>query len=129
MMPLIPQSIVAAIIAMRVRVNVPFAMAACFLSNPFTNVPFWTAQIRLGQWLIDMLALPVPAFLANAKIDLPLFHTVSVSNFIVGFLAMGVLLALCAYPLVHLFSAILPHHLPVGRHRLKPVSGNPDGEA
>ncbi len=129
MMPLIPQSIVAAVIAMRVRVNVPFAMAACFLSNPLTNFPFWTAQIRLGQWLIDVLALPVPAFLVNAKIDLPLFHTVSVSNFIVGFLAMGVLLALCAYPVVHLFSAILPHYLPVGRHRLRPVSGNPDGAA
>ncbi|MEY3896158.1 MAG: hypothetical protein RLZZ214_1678, partial [Verrucomicrobiota bacterium] len=44
---------------------------------------------------------------------LPGVKTVSVSNFIVGFLAMGVLLALAAYPLVHLFSAILPHHLPV----------------
>ena len=127
MMPLIPQSIVAAVIAMRVKVNVPFAMAACFLSNPFTNVPFWTAQIRLGQWLIDVLALPVPAFLANAHIELPVVHTVSVSNFIVGFLAMGVLLALCAYPIVHLFSAILPHYLPVRRHRHRLVVRNPDG--
>ena len=37
MVPLIPQSIFAAILAMRVKANVPMAMAACFISNPFTN--------------------------------------------------------------------------------------------
>jgi uncharacterized protein len=52
---------------------------------------------------------------------------ISVSNFIVGFLAMGLLLALCAYPLVHLFSALLPHHLPVRRHRLGPLLDEDDG--
>ncbi len=119
MMPMIPQSIVAAILAMRVKVNVPFAMAACFISNPFTNVPFWIAQIRLGQWLIDVLSLPVPHFLAKATAHMPGIGVISVSNFIVGFLAMGVLLALCAYPLVHLFSAILPKHLPVRRRGFK----------
>lgn len=117
MMPMMPQSILAAIIAMRSKVNVPFAMAACMISNPLTNVPIWLAQIRLGQWLIDMLSLPVPSFLARAHMDMPGVGSMSVSNFIVGFLAMGVLLALSAYPLVHLFSAILPHHLPVLRRR------------
>jgi uncharacterized protein (DUF2062 family) len=117
MVPMIPQSIVAAIVAMRVKVNVPFAMAACFISNPFTNVPFWIAQIRLGQWMIDTLSLPVPYFLVKAEMTLPGVGTLSVSNFIVGFVTMGVLLALCAYPVVHLFSAILPHHLPVRRRR------------
>ena len=115
MMPLIPQSLFAAVLAMRARVNVPFAMAACFITNPFTNVPFWYAQIHVGQWLIDFFSLPVPSFLAKATMSLPGVGTMSVSNFIVGFLAMGVLLALTAYPLVHLFSAILPHHLPARR--------------
>ena len=121
MMPMIPQSIVAAILAMRVKANIPFAMAACFVSNPFTNVPFWVAQIRLGQWLIDVLSLPVPHFLAKAHMSLPGVGQMSVSNFIVGFVAMGVILALCAYPLVHLFSAIMPHHLPVRRRKLRPI--------
>jgi uncharacterized protein (DUF2062 family) len=102
---------------MRLKANVPFAMAACFVSNPLTNVPIWVAQIRLGQWLIDALSLPVPHFLAKAHMSLPGLGTLSVSNFIVGFVAMGVLLALCAYPIVHLFSAILPHHLPVRKKR------------
>ncbi|MES2921568.1 MAG: DUF2062 domain-containing protein [Verrucomicrobiota bacterium] len=117
MMPFIPQSIFAAILAMRAKVNVPFAMAACFVSNPFTNVPFWYAQIHVGQWLINTLSLPV----LPGQITLPIVGIVSASNFIVGFVAMGVLLALSAYPLVHLFSAILPHHLPVRRHGMKPV--------
>jgi uncharacterized protein (DUF2062 family) len=122
MMPMIPQSIVAAILAMRVKANVPFAMAACFISNPFTNVPFWIAQIRLGQWLIDVLSLPVPHFLAKAHMSLPGVGTLSVSNYIVGFVAMGVLLALCAYPLVHLFSVILPQHLPVRKRPVVPAA-------
>ena len=120
MMPMIPQSIIAAILAMRVKANVPFAMAACWISNPLTNVPFWVAQIRLGQWLIDVLSLPVPHFLDKAHTSLPGVGTMSVSNFIVGFVAMGVLFALSAYPLTHLFSAILPQHLPV-RRKNRPV--------
>ena len=85
MMPLIPQSIIAAILAMRVKVNVPFAMAACFISNPITNGPFWYAQIHLGQWLINVLSLPVPPFLAKAQTSLPGIGPMSVSNFIVGY--------------------------------------------
>ena len=117
MMPFIPQSIFAAILAMRAKVNVPFAMAACFVSNPFTNVPFWYAQIHIGQWLINTFSLPV----LPGQITLPIVGIVSASNFIVGFVAMGVLLALSAYPLVHLFSAILPHYLPVRRRGIAPV--------
>lgn len=117
MVPLIPQSIFAAVLAMRVRANVPMAMAACFISNPFTNVPFWLAQIWLGQWLIDFLSLPIPHFFAKAQVDLPGVGVVSMSNFIVGFTALGTLMALAAYPLVHLFSLVLPHHLPVRKNR------------
>lgn len=115
MVPFIPQSIFAAILAMRAKVNVPFAMAACFVSNPFTNVPFWYAQIHMGQWLINVLSLPV----LPGQITLPIVGIVSASNFIVGFVAMGALLALSAYPLVHLFSAILPHYLPVHRRGVR----------
>lgn len=119
MMPMIPQSLFAAIFAMRAKVNVPFAVGACFITNPFTNVPIWIAQIRFGQWLIDVLSLPVPGFLAGAHINMPGLGSLSVANFIVGFLSMGVVFALAAYPLTHLFSALLPHHLPVRRAKLR----------
>ncbi len=118
MIPLIPQSIIAAIVAMRVKANVPFAMAACFISNPFTNLPFWIAQIRLGQWLIDTCGLRVPLVLAKAQMSLPGVGVMSVSDFIVGFIAMGLLMALAAYPVVHLFSAFLPKYLPVRQRKL-----------
>lgn len=120
MVPFIPQSIFAAILAMRVRANVPFAVAACFVSNPFTNVPFWIAQIALGRWLIDLFSLPEP----KGHVTLPGLGVVSVGDFIVGFPAMGFLMALAAYPLVHLFSAILPHHLPVRRRGLRKELGS-----
>jgi uncharacterized protein len=117
MVPLIPQSIFAAILAMRVKANVPMAVAACFISNPATNVPFWIAQISLGQWIIDTLHLPVPHFFARVQMQLPGVGTISISNFIVGFTALGLLMSLLAYPLVHLFSAVMPHHLPVRKKR------------
>lgn len=119
MVPLIPQSIFAAILAMRAKANVPMAMAACFISNPFTNAPFWFAQIRLGQWLIDTLHLPIPHFFQKVHMSLPGVGEVSVSNFIVGFTGLGLLMALAAYPIVHLFSAIMPHHLPVRSARMR----------
>lgn len=121
MMPMIPQSIFAAILAMRVKANVPMAMAACFVSNPLTNVPFWVGQIRLGQWLIDTFSLPVPHFLEKAQTHMPGVGTMSISNFIVGFVAMGLVMALLAYPIVHAFSAIMPHHLPVRRRKDRQV--------
>lgn len=123
MVPFIPQSIFAAVLAMRVRGNVPFAIAACFISNPITNAPFWLAQIWLGQWFINFFSLPIPNFVSKVSLDLPGVGIASLSNFIVGFITLGTLMALCAYPIVHLFSAVLPHHLPVRkRGQLKAVA-------
>ncbi len=113
MIPLIPQSIFAAIIAMRAKANVPFSIAACFISNPFTNVPFWCAQLWIGNLINSNLPLPMPGFLEKAHCSLPGLGVVSMNDFIVGFVALGVMMALAAYPIVHLFSAVMPHHLPV----------------
>ena len=116
MVPFVPQSIFAAILAMRVKANVPFAVAACFVSNPVTNVFFWPAQIWLGRWLTELLHLEHMPF-EGVQTDLGIAGTVSLNHFIIGFTVFGVLMALLAYPVVHLFSAVLPHHLPVRRHR------------
>lgn len=114
-LPIPAQSIFAAIAAMRMRSNVPFAMAACWLSNPFTNVPIWIGQLFLGNWVHSTFDLPLP----QGQIQLPGFGTVPVGNFVLGSVVSGLLLALLAYPLVHLFSAILPHHLPVRKASLR----------
>ncbi|MBK1883080.1 DUF2062 domain-containing protein [Luteolibacter pohnpeiensis] len=107
MMPIPFQTIPSALIAMKAKANVPFAVAACWITNPLT-IPFvFSAQFKLGQWMHDSLNVPKPPFLGPKAAD-----------FTLGFLTSGVLLALCAYPLVHLFSALLPQHLPVRKSRL-----------
>lgn len=117
-LPVPIQSLFAAVVAMRIRANVPFAMAACWLSNPFTNVPIWAGQMFLGNWIQDRLHLPMPSILSMEKHFNDL-GTVHLGNFLLGSVVSGVLLALAAYPIVHLFSAIMPHHLPVRKPLLK----------
>jgi uncharacterized protein len=107
------QMIGAAVVAMRFRANVPFAMAACWISNPVTNIPIGVAQFRLGEWLRTSVGVPMPHFLERAQINLPGAGTLNAASFVLGSLAMGLTLAAGAFLLVRLFSAVLPHHLPV----------------
>ncbi|MFD0893474.1 DUF2062 domain-containing protein [Luteolibacter ambystomatis] len=117
-LPIPAQSLFAAIVAMRMRANVPFAMAACWLSNPFTYAPMWAAQLFLGNWVQKHFHLPLPEILSMEK-NFPVVGTVHAGNFILGAIVLGLLLALATFPLIHLFSALLPHHLPVRKTPLK----------
>lgn len=106
MMPMPMQTLAAAAVAVRSRVNVPFAVAACFVSNPLTEPFIRISQFRFGGWLRENLDVTVPRV---GQISLPQ----GVADFIIGFLLAGILLAFIAYPLVHAFSAILPETLPI----------------
>ena len=114
------QMLPAAIFAMRARANVPFAIAACWITNPFTTPPIMWAQFVIGQWMRKSLGVPMPKFIENVHFTVPKVGELNAASYILGMMTMGVIVALCAYPVVHLFSAILPHHLPVRkrRHRL-----------
>lgn len=115
-MMLVPfQMIPAALIAMRVRANVPFAMAACWVSNPLTTPVLFYLQYRLGQVLRDSLGVPMPDFLIQVQFDVPGVGMLNAASYILGMIISGVLLAILAYPIVHLFSAMMPHHLPIRR--------------
>jgi len=111
------QMIPAAIIAMWLRANVPFALAGCWVSNPLTTPPVLYIQFRLGDWMRDTLSVPMPGFLSKVQFDVSGVGQLNAASFILGMFTSGILLASCAYPLVHLFSAIMPHHLPVRRYR------------
>ena len=117
MMPMPFQMVPAALIAMRFRGNVPIAMGACWLSNPLTQVPVWLFQFRLGDWIRTAMSIPMPELLVRAHLPLPGVGNLNAASFVLGFLTCGVILALAAFPLTHLFSTLLPHHLPVGRYR------------
>ncbi|MEO0017807.1 MAG: hypothetical protein RLZZ522_1090 [Verrucomicrobiota bacterium] len=125
-MPMPFQTVPAVLFAMRFRGNVPIAMAACWLTNPFTQVPVTWFQFRLGEWLRTTLSIPMPHFLVQADLVLPGAGHFNVAGFVLGFLTSGVVLALAAFPLVHLFSAMLPHYLPALRHRPRPPKLTPD---
>lgn len=125
MMPIPFQSVVAAILAARAKLNIPFAVIGCWVTNPLTMVPIWLSQEKLGSWLRHTLGVPMPGFLAKGQITFSMTHTdLNAASFILGFLAMGVICAFLAYPIVHLFSALLPHHLPRRRDpAVKPPAG------
>jgi len=124
-MPMPLQSVFAALVALRMKANVPFAIGACFLSNPFTNVPIWIAQLYIGNFIQKNIPVPMPDILDHMEKTLPGVGTINAANFIVGSIVSGLLLAFLSFPLVHLFSAIMPHHLPVLKRRLK-VSPDPE---
>jgi uncharacterized protein (DUF2062 family) len=111
------QMIPAALIAMRVRANVPFAMAACWISNPLTSPVLFYIQYRMGDFLRDSLGVPMPDFLIDVQFDVPGVGMLNAASYILGMIISGVLLAILAYPIVHLFSAMMPHHLPVRRRK------------
>lgn len=111
------QMVAAALIAMRSRANVPFAIAGCWVSNIFTHVPIWVAQEWLGDWMRESLGFPMPKFLTKVHFAIPEVGDVNLASFILGMMVSGIVLALLSYPVVHLFSAVLPHYLPVLKAR------------
>ncbi len=117
LMPL--QMLPAALIAMRLKANIPFAIAACWVTNPLTSPPVWYGQFRLGQWMRDSLNVPMPYFISNVQFEVPGLGMLNAASFILGMMTSGVLLSMCAFPLVHLFAAIMPHHLPVRRYKAR----------
>lgn len=135
LIPVPMQMMFAGVTAMRLKANVPVAMAACWLSNPLTNVPLFLGQLWLGNrtaeffglklpeitWFKDFLVwlsgshwfkVPIPEFILNANSG----------NFILGILVSALVAAAVSFPLVHLFSAVMPHHLPVRPLRSAKVS-------
>jgi uncharacterized protein len=121
------QMLFAAVLAMRFRVNVPFAMAGCWVSNVFTNVPLGLAQVWLGNWMIDVLHFPMPHFLRSVYFNVPEVGQINAAALILGMMVSAVLVALASYPIVHLFSAVMPHHLPVLKRRAPYISKKQGG--
>jgi uncharacterized protein (DUF2062 family) len=111
-MPVPAQSIAAALVTMKCKGNIPFAVGFCFLSNPFTNVPIWSAQLWLGKFIQDHVAVPMPSILCEMEATLPGLGPVNARGFIVGSVASGCLLAAAAFGLVRLIALVLPLHLP-----------------
>ncbi len=107
MLPIPFQMILAALACMRAKANIPMAMAACWVSNPFTQVAIWLSQEKLGDWIREKTALSVPHFM---DVERTVFNTtLNLGSFTVGFFIMGVILSILAYPIVYGISIFLPN--------------------
>ncbi len=51
-LPPIGQSLIAAAVAILLRVNLPIAVAACWITNPVTTPPMFYFAYRLGCWVL-----------------------------------------------------------------------------
>ena len=108
MLPIPFQMLLAGLASVRAKANIPIAMAACWVTNPFTQVAIWLAQERLGDWLRSKSDAPVLHMFDIERTVLGLV-TLNVASFTVGFLAMAVILSILAYPFVYGVSAFLPN--------------------
>jgi uncharacterized protein (DUF2062 family) len=111
------QMVPAALLAMRVKANVPFAIAGCWVTNPLTIPPVIWSQYLLGDWLRHSCGVPMPKFLTQVPFPHEKLGDLNAASYMLGMITSAVILALAAYPIVHVFSAILPHHLPVRKKR------------
>lgn len=101
--------LLAALASMRARVNIPISMAACWVTNPFTHPPLIALQINFGHWIREHIQIPLPfdktteiAFLGVRVVGSP-------ADFVVGFLTIGVVLSILAYPIVYGISMFFPN--------------------
>lgn len=109
MLPIPFQMLIAAVWCMRMRVNIPIGMTACWITNPFTQVPIIMLQLRFGHWIREHIHIPLPFDKSMQFKFLGIQLTGNPADFFVGFLAMGILLSIIAYPLVYGISAFLPN--------------------
>lgn len=53
----VAQTVVAALLALPARANVPVAALTTFLTNPLTTPPLWVAAYWLGSWILRVDSL------------------------------------------------------------------------
>jgi uncharacterized protein len=116
-LPIPGQMLLAALGSVRFRANVPFALAACWVTNPLTQLPIMLFQERFGDFLRDSLHIPIHPILEKIQVSLHFIpgmenEVLNGGSFILGFITLAILLLLLAYPLVYLLSALMPKMLP-----------------
>jgi uncharacterized protein (DUF2062 family) len=114
--------LLAGIWAVPFRANIPIALAACWVTNPLTQLPFILFQEKFGDFLRESLRIPIHPVLEKIQIPMSFFpgmegEYLNGGSFVLGFLAVGFLLFILAYPLVYLLSALMPKLLPKTRYQ------------
>ena len=114
------QSLVAAFFAMRLRVNIVFAVMGTWVTNPVTTLAIAVYQHKFGRWCREAVSFEYPAFLdaAELRVGGVVFHF---GDLLLGCVLSGLILGGLAYPVVHVIGGFIPHHhLP--RRRVRTMS-------
>ncbi len=122
MLPIPGQMVLAAVIAMRLRANVAIAIAACWVTNPGTQLFIMREQELFGKFLHTSVGFPQIPFFSKLEGTPPAilgheFESMNAGSFITGFLMMGFLCFLLAFPLIYFLSALMPKLLPKTRYQ------------
>jgi uncharacterized protein (DUF2062 family) len=107
------QSLFAAFFAMRFRVNVAFAVAVTWVTNPLTTPGILILQNMLGSFVRGMIGFGYPALLSSAEMHIwgkTINFGEGFLDTALGALLSGVILGALAYPAVHLVGRFIPHH-------------------
>ena len=108
MLPIPLQMLIAAVCCFIGRGNIPIAIAACWVSNPFTQILLMLFQERVGAKIRGILDL---GWLDFIDIDgtVPFIkEDLNLANFAVGVGATAIFLGIMAYPIIFCFYTIVP---------------------
>jgi uncharacterized protein len=122
MLPIPGQMILAALGAMKMRANVAIAIASCWVTNPISQLPIMLFQERFGDFLRDSLHIPIHPILEKIQVPLSFIPgmegaSLNGGSFILGFLSLGFLLFILAFPIVYFLSALMPRLIPKSRYQ------------
>ena len=121
-LPMPGQMLLAGIWCVLFRANIPVACAACWVSNPITQIPVLVFQEKFGDFLRESLHIPIHPVLEKIEIPLGIIpgmegESLNGGSFILGFLSLAFVLFILAFPLVYLLSAMMPKLLPKTRYQ------------
>lgn len=125
-LPIPAQTLVAAILAIVLRVNLVIAVALVWITNPVTMPAVFYFCFRLGGWLLGK-PLPGPAFQPRLEWFWERLEIIW-APFLLGSLVTGTILAVTAYFAVHfLWRMRVIRALQQRRLRRRPPTNAPPG--
>ena len=93
MLPPLPiQTVLAIILSIKFRANIPASALAVWISNPATALPLFIFQCKIGKWLLSKLGVE---YQSNFEFDL---HSVSCAT--LGILLTALIGAFLCYLLI-----------------------------
>jgi len=114
-MPIPFQMLLAALIAIGVKCNIPISVALVWLTNPVTMPPVFYLCYKVGAML---LALPVREFDFNASLAWVIHSMMQVwQPFLLGCFVLGTVFALVGWCAIHLGWRLMVGSKWRGRHR------------